>query len=239
MSIQTLWSYLLSGNSKELEEFHSALGDVEISLSPWKQRSNGDKIRIIEFTTPLKNPMGPKKALNREELRVITIESSAFVLKTTATSKGVPFANAFENHVQWVAQKIGNNTRLLITGECKFTTPVWGPLKGTINKESVNGMGRAYRILESLLAAKFGIVSSATPGSIAVVGGSSTVETGVAAVESSSGGVSSGSLSFLQSPTNPAVLIMVLAMFIILWRMAMMNTMTMQVIKRLAEASRA
>ena len=235
-SISNLWTYLLSGDSSELAEFHRNLGDVDVVLSPWRKRSSGQRSRVIQFSVPLKSPLGSKQAVNREELTISTLEARSFIINAAATSTGVPFANAFENYVQWVAKEERPGvTRLSITGECKFKTPVWGPLKGTINSESIKGMSRAYRTLESMIATKFGISSSLTPNSTA-----KTLIPGTTELASSTHGLvlpegDVGFMSFLQSPqSNPAVLIALIAMFIILWRMALLNTMTLHMLQRLA-----
>jgi hypothetical protein len=239
-SLQSLWTYLLSGNSSELAEFHRNLGDVDIVLTPWKKRpSSGNRTRVIQFSVPLKSPVGPKQAANREELTITQLQARAFIINAVATSAGVPFANAFENNVQWIAKEERSGvTRLSITGECVFKTPVWGPLKGTISNESIKGMSRAYRELESMLATKFGIISSLTPNSTAkslIPGASDSSLTTTGLVLPSNGLEGEGFMSFLQSPqSNPAVLIALIAMIIILWRMALLNAMTLHMFQRLA-----
>lgn len=239
-SINNLWTYLLSGKSSELVEFHRNLGDVDIALSPWKKRpTSGQRSRVIQFNVPLKNPLGPKQAGTREELTISRLEARSFVINAVATSTGVPFANAFENSVQWVAKEEKPGvTRLSITGECTFKKPVWGPLKGTINGESIKGMTRAYNILESMLATKFGILTSLTPNSAAktlIPGASDATLTTNGVVLPHGDAENEGFMSFLQSPhSNPAVFIALIAMFIILWRMALLNTMTLHMFQKLA-----
>jgi hypothetical protein len=243
-SLNNLWTYLLSGKSSELAELHRNLGDVDIMLSPWRKApSSGQRTRVIHFSVPLKNPLGPKKAGNREELTISRLEARSFVITAVATSTGVPFANAFENSVQWVAKEDRPGvTRLSITGECTFKTPVWGPLKGTIGSESIKGMSRAYRTLEDMLATKFGILSSLTPNSSAarmlIPGAADTTITDTDLGLPNSDVGNEGFMSFLQSPqSNPAVLIALIAMFIILWRMALLNTITLHMFQKLATKS--
>lgn len=239
-ALSNLWNYLLSGKSSELAEFHRTLGDIDIVLSPWRKRaSSGQRTRVIQFSVPLKSPLGPKQAVNREELTIAHLEARSFVINAVATSTGVPFANAFENHVQWVAKEERPGvTRLSITGECTFKAPVWGPLKGTISSESIKGMSRAYCTLEGMLATKFGIITSLTPNSAAkmlIPGASDTTSSTNDLLLPNGDAGNEGLLSFLQSPqSNPAVLIALIAMFIILWRMALLNTMTLHMLQRLA-----
>ena len=247
--IATLWSHLLSGDSNQLADFHLALGDVDVSLTPWKShRATGKRARVILFTVPLKNPLGPKQALNREELTIAHLSPRAFVLNAIATSTGVPFASAFENHVLWVVQQESpTTTRVTVTGDIVFTGSVFGLIKGTIQKESIKGMRRAYVTLESLLTTKFGILRTATPESM--VGALATTTTQIIAtgVSSSGGGLGFGGeapensvLSFLHSSqSNPAVLIMMVAMIVVIWRMAFLNTLTGQVFQRAMAAAAA
>ncbi len=241
--IANLWAYLLSGKSSELAQFHQNLGDVDVVLTAWRKRpSSGKRTRVINFSVPLKNPLGPKQAANREELTISHLEARVFVINAVATSSGVPFANAFENYVQWIAKEERPGvTRLSITGECCFKTPVWGPLKGTISNESIKGMSRAYQTLESMLATKFGILSSLTPNSTAkmlIPGASDNTFTALSADGlglPQNGANGEGFMSFLQSPqSNPAVLIALIAMFIILWRMALLNVATVHMFQKLA-----
>jgi hypothetical protein len=102
-------------------------------------------------------------------------------------------------------------------------------------------MSRAYQTLESMLATKFGILSSLTPNSTAkmlIPGASDNALTALAANGlglPQNGANGEGFMSFLQSPqSNPAVLIALIAMFIILWRMALLNVATMHMFQKLA-----
>ena len=237
ISLNSLWTYLLSGSSDELASFHRTLGDLDVTLTPWRKRPDNRRTRTIRFTTPLNKPLGPKQALNREEMVVEFISANAFVLRTTADSKGVPFASAFENHVLWVAHEQGAAiTRLTITGECIFTTPVWGPLRGTINKESIRGMQRAYKTLETILGDTFGILSSLTPDSgyttSTTSGKATTSLTSVAGDKTSLSDDQAGALFPGQPQFNPAMLIVVIAMIVLMWRMAMLNSVTMHILKK-------
>lgn len=142
VSIQTLWNHLMANDSEALVKFHKQLGEQGVSLGPWRQKPGGQRARILRFTTPLSNPVGPKKCSNTETLIATHTTATAFVITVSCTSEGVPFSSCFENHVLWVATAEGpNKTTLHISGECKFTKTVWGPLRGTISSESIKASG--------------------------------------------------------------------------------------------------
>jgi hypothetical protein len=226
VSLTELWAYLMSGAGIGLFDFHTNLGEQDVILSQWHQRSDGSRTRVVRFTTPLNNPLGPRQALNKEVLTPEYLGSDAWVVRTVCTSEGVPFASSFINTVQWVATAEGTHaTRLHITGDCKFVAPVWGPLKGTIRRESIRGMSRAYKTLKTSLVDRFGVVEPSHMQTHAVHAGSET---------------SSGLVALMQSHQgmNPAVIVAFVAMFFILWRMALLDAVGMQVMKRLAVAGR-
>ena len=133
-----LWAHLMGGSSDGLVAFHTQLGEREIVLTPWRKSPDGRPTRLLRYVTPLSNPLGPSQCTNRERITAVHVGATAFVVSASCTSQGVPFAGKFANAVQWVAVADGPYaTRLHITGECKFSAPVWGPLKGTISGESI------------------------------------------------------------------------------------------------------
>ncbi|KAI7835596.1 hypothetical protein COHA_010517 [Chlorella ohadii] len=137
ISLAALWLALFHNASSLLADFHQQLGDLDISISPWRQKDDVRR-RVMRYTTPLKNPLGPRQARNTEVLEAVQLTGQGFTLRARCTSEGVPFASCFANHVQWVATPHGtHSSRLVVTGECRFHSPVWGPLKGQIERESI------------------------------------------------------------------------------------------------------
>jgi len=89
----------------------------------------------------------------------------------------------------------------------------------------LQGMSKAYATLKTLLETRFGVVaSSATPNLAVGLPGPAT-------------DASSGIMSFLQGSqvANPAALVVMVAMFVLLWRMAMLDALALQVLQRLAQ----
>ena len=220
-----LWEYLMSGGSGGLVEFHRSLGEFNISISTWRKMRNGDRCRVLRFTTPLKNRLGPRQARNKEIFTVVHLQSDAWIVRSRCISEGVPFSSKFANNLQWVATSLDSSTtRLQITGACKFEPGVWGPLKGTISRESVLGMSRSYKTLRQVLQTKYGIDET-------------SIQPGIATKDIEK----SNMIGLLQSPqaANPAIIVAVLAMIFIVWRMALMDAFVLHIMRKIATGNRA
>lgn len=136
--IEDVWKAMLASSSDALVDFHEQNGDKDMKLGGWREQEDGSRTRFLKFVTPLKNPLGPKQAVNREHFTVVDMKSNGFTLEARCTSEGVPFSSSFENRVQWMAMSMpGQKTRIIISGECNFTGSVFGPFRGTISRESI------------------------------------------------------------------------------------------------------
>ena len=80
-------------------------------------------------------------------------------------------------------------------------------------------MTKAYATLQTLLATRFGVK-----------------EASVVAPAAPAAADAGSLLSYLQTPqSNPAVMVMIVAMFVLMWRMALLDTLAIQMLRRLAQ----
>lgn len=229
-TVQTFWTDMLTSASDQLASFHEKLGEKDIYLGSWREQIDGSRTRLLRFTTPLKNPLGPKQAFNNEHFTLEDMSATGFIVSAHCTSEGVPFANSFCNNVLWVATEVGpQTTRVIISGECNFTGSVFGPLKGTISRESIKGMSKAYQVMHSILANKYGCIEQDNTQVL------EKKKTTMLSGDIFPGG--GGMINALSNSaqTNPAVLVIVLATFLLIWRMAMLNTFYLQLAKQIAQ----
>jgi len=198
------------------------MDDRHIYLGSWREQEDGSRTRLLKFIKPLKNPLGPRQALNYESFMLVDMSPNGFIVEAICTTKGVPFSDSFENHLQWaVSHEDARLTRVVISGECNFTARVLGPLKGTISRESIKGMGYAYKTFGEILSEKYGIH---------VVEQDDKEEESLTLTRPSH---FSGLAHAAQ--TNPAVLVALLATMIILWRIIMTQTIYHAMLRRLAQ----
>ncbi|KAL4457399.1 hypothetical protein ABPG75_012264 [Micractinium tetrahymenae] len=262
LSLAAVWLALFRGSSAMLADFHQQLGDLAVTISPWHRQKDGSPPRrLLKYTTPLTNRLGPRQALNTEVLEAASLSPSGFSLSAKCTSEGVPFASSFANHVQWVATPHGTHLcRLVITGECRFHSPVWGPLKGQIERESLKGMAKAYRTLVCMLERQYGGVETVQPaggkaagsssskgaaaagtaGTVAVDADGSAAGQAGAAEQAAGAGEGLNISALLQSPqTNAAAFLAIIIVMLVVWRLAMtQQAMLLQVARNVASAVR-
>lgn len=223
-SVREFWNDMLSSSSSMLKDFHAQMDDKDIYLGSWREQENGSKTRLLKFIKPLKNPLGPKQAFNYESFRLVDMSPNGFVVEAVCSTQGVPFSTSFENHLQWaVSQEDALLTRVVISGECNFTARVIGPLRGTISRESIKGMGHAYKTFERILSDKYGVhvveLEDEDEESLEKALSRSSHFSGLAQA----------------AQTNPAVLVALLATVIILWRIIMTQTIYHAMLRRLAQ----
>lgn len=222
-SVREFWNDMLSSSSTILKDFHAQMNDKNIYLGSWREQEDGSKTRLLKFIKPLKNPLGPKQAFNYESFRLVDMSPNGFVVEAVCSTEGVPFSSSFENHLQWaVSHEDAHLTRVIISGECNFTARVIGPLRGTISRESIKGMGHAYDTFGKILSEKYGLHKVEHDKEEESVG------------ESLSQSFHFSGLSNA-AQTNPAVLVALLATMIILWRIIMTQTIYHAMLRRLAQ----
>lgn len=208
MPIAQAWTNLFSNSSSLLSDFHYSLGDVNISESSWKQLGD-KKFRTLTYTTPLSNPIGPKTAGNHEVLTILAMSPTLFVLQTRCVTEGVPFSGNFANYLQWSVTSCAKNACLLkVSAETRFHSPVWGPLKGKIEGESMKGIQKAYLKLENMLTTMF----RANKVHISAITEKPTHTKG--AVQ-------------LGPQSNPAVMLFVAMLLVLVWRMVLFDGLTL------------
>jgi len=89
-------------------------------------------------------------------------------------------------------------------------------------------MTKAYGTLQTMLESRFGVVPPSPVAVPASLLGNKPAEDGAT------------SLFFQHAPqVNPAVLVVVLAMVVLMWRMALLDTLTMQILRHVAQRAAA
>jgi hypothetical protein len=225
-SIERFWKVVFQNDSNVFEQYHAGMGDRDVYVGPWRQKKadggNGMiRRRRTSFVKPLKNPLGPRQAANQETFTIVDLSPAGFTCSCVCKTQGVPFSNSFQNELMWVGYQVEDNTmRLIVSGECVFTESVFGVLKGTIARESVSGMKKAYdTFFRRIIADQFGILE-----------GEERQQKNLANV-SGKAGITDGFMNLAQ--TNPAVLVALLATLIIMMRMVTTQSLYHQLLRKI------
>lgn len=229
-TVPEFWKAIFHSDSDAFERYHGSMGDKDIYVGPWREKvekpapgaPGGDQKmqrRRVSFIKPLKNPLGPRQAANQETFRVVDLTSNGFTCECICKTAGVPFSNSFQNELLWVGYQVEDNVmRLIVSGECRFTESVFGMLKNTIARESVNGMKSAYdTFFRKIVQEAFGIIE---PEPEEKTRGSSVTKAGMA----------DSAINLVT--TNPAVMVALLATIIIIMRMITQQSLYSQLLRK-------
>lgn len=132
-----------------------SLGYRQLSAGAWETAATHDgtasSSRRLSYSTPLSPrqrlllPFGPAAVACTDEQRLTAGGGSgdSVAVSSRCTSDGVPFADCFANQLEWrMEPTAGMATRVLLSAACVFHRPVLGPLRGQIERESLQASER-------------------------------------------------------------------------------------------------
>lgn len=232
-TVPLFWKAIFQNDSNVFQRYHASMGDKEIKVGPWREKTEkapdgrGRDLKVhrrrLSFVKPLKNPLGPRQAANKETFRVIDLTPNGFTCECICKTSGVPFATSFQNELLWVGYQVDDNAmRLIVSGECRFTEPVFGMLKNTIAKESVKGMKTAYDThFREIVRQQFGIMETDDQEEKQEKQRRTLV---------AKPGIADGAINLMT--TNPAVMVALLATIVIIMRMITQQSLYAQLLRR-------
>ena len=217
-TVDQFWKNIFQGDSNALDRYHRSMGDKEVYVGPWRQKE-GVRRRRVSFIKPLRNPLGPRQATNQETFTITDMSPNGFTCSCVCKTSGVPFSSSFQNELTWVGYQVEDNVmRLIVSGECKFTEAVFGPLRGTISRESVSGMKKAYdQFFRQIVRDEFGILEDEH-------------EDKKRGTLSTQRGMTDGVVNLAQA--NPAVLVALLATIVIIMRIITTRSLYSQLLNK-------
>jgi len=217
-TVAAFWKAIFQNDSDAFERYHASMGDRDIYVGSWREKeeeTNAEaeggsdmlRRRRVSFIKPLKNPLGPRQAANQETFRLVDLSPNGFTVECVCRTSGVPFASSFQNELLWVGYQVEDNVmRLIVSGECRFTESVFGMLKGTIVRESVQGMRNAYnKYFREVVREAFGVIEEEEG------------EDKKGGLVGAKGGLTDGVMNL--AATNPALFVALLAAIVIIMRM--------------------
>lgn len=126
--------------------FADSLGYLQLSAGAWQAAGEGAAAtRRVAYASPLSPrqrlllPFGPAAVACTDEQRLMHGSGGSVTVSSRCTSQGVPFADCFANRLEWRLEPGagGTATRVLLSARCTFHRPVLGPLRGQIERESL------------------------------------------------------------------------------------------------------
>ncbi|XP_044138468.1 protein Aster-A isoform X4 [Bufo gargarizans] len=139
----------LTADIRFITEFLQERKFTDIVVNPWVPDSSGKQSRIITYTIPINNPLGPKTA-NVVETQMLTysLKGSLCILDSQVVTHGIPYQDYFYTaHRYCMTSVTKNKARLRVSSEICYRKQPWSLVRSIIEKNSWNGMDEHFRQL--------------------------------------------------------------------------------------------
>ncbi|XP_072282650.1 protein Aster-A isoform X2 [Pyxicephalus adspersus] len=133
--------HALAFDTRFMSEFMEHRKFTDVIVNPWERDSNGKQTRVLNYTIPINNPLGPKTAPAVETQTLYNLKGSVFVLDTQVITQGIPYQDYFYTaHRYCISGMAKNKARLRVSSEICYRKQPWSLVRAIIEKNSWSGM---------------------------------------------------------------------------------------------------
>ncbi|KAM4652475.1 protein Aster-A isoform 2-T2 [Discoglossus pictus] len=131
----------LTSDTRFMSDFMELRKFTDVILNPWVRDSSGKQSRVINYTIPINNPLGPKSAPAVETQTQYGQRGSVWVMDTQVVTQGIPYQDYFYTcHRFCISSVARNKARLRVSSEICYRKQPWSLVRAIIEKNSWNGM---------------------------------------------------------------------------------------------------
>ncbi|XP_043456501.1 protein Aster-A isoform X1 [Prionailurus bengalensis] len=146
---------MLFSDSPFLQGFLQQCKFTDVTLSPWSGDSKCHQRRVLTYTIPISNPLGPKSAsvVETQTLFRRGPQAGACVVDSEVLTQGIPYHDYFYTaHRYCILGLARNKARLRVSSEIRYRKQPWSLVKSLIEKNSWSGIEDYFHHLERELA---------------------------------------------------------------------------------------
>ncbi|XP_019566193.2 protein Aster-A isoform X1 [Rhinolophus sinicus] len=146
---------MLFSDSPFLQGFLEQCKFTDVSLSPWTGDSKCHQRRVLTYTIPISNPLGPKSAsvVETQTLFRRSPQAGGCVVDSEVLTQGIPYQDYFYTaHRYCILGLARNKARLRVSSEIRYRKQPWSLVKSLIEKNSWSGIEDYFHHLERELA---------------------------------------------------------------------------------------
>ncbi|XP_076988277.1 protein Aster-A isoform X3 [Tamandua tetradactyla] len=146
---------MLFSDSPFLQGFLQQCKFTDVTLSPWSGDSKCHQRRVLTYTIPISNPLGPKSAsvVETQTLFRRSPQAGGCVVDSEVLTQGIPYQDYFYTaHRYCILGLARNKARLRVSSEIRYRKQPWSLVKSLIEKNSWNGIEDYFHHLERELA---------------------------------------------------------------------------------------
>nr|XP_048294236.1 protein Aster-A isoform X2 [Myodes glareolus] len=146
---------MLFSDSSFLQGFLQQCKFTDVTLSPWSSDSKCHQRRVLTYTIPISNPLGPKSAsvVETQTLFRRGPQAGGCVVDSEVLTQGIPYQDYFYTaHRYCILGLARNKARLRVSSEIRYRKQPWSLVKSLIEKNSWSGIEDYFHHLERELA---------------------------------------------------------------------------------------
>ncbi|XP_013377814.1 PREDICTED: GRAM domain-containing protein 1A isoform X2 [Chinchilla lanigera] len=146
---------MLFSDSPFLQGFLQQCKFTDVTLSPWSGDSKCHQRRVLTYTIPISNPLGPKSAsvVETQTLFRRGPQAGGCVVDSEVLTQGIPYQDYFYTaHRYCILGLARNKARLRVSSEIRYRKQPWSLVKSLIEKNSWSGIEDYFHHLERELA---------------------------------------------------------------------------------------
>ncbi|TEA42662.1 hypothetical protein DBR06_SOUSAS1610168, partial [Sousa chinensis] len=146
---------MLFSDSPFLQGFLQQCKFTDVTLSPWSGDSECRQRRVLTYTIPISNPLGPKSAsvVETQTLFRHGPQAGGCVVDSEVLTQGIPYQDYFYTaHRYCILGLARNKARLRVSSEIRYRKQPWSLVKSLIEKNSWSGIEEYFHHLERELA---------------------------------------------------------------------------------------
>ncbi|XP_060222685.1 protein Aster-A isoform X2 [Meriones unguiculatus] len=146
---------MLFSDSPFLQGFLQQCKFTDVTLSPWSSDSKCHQRRVLTYTIPISNPLGPKTAsvVETQTLFRRGPQAGGCVVDSEVLTQGIPYQDYFYTaHRYCILGLARNKARLRVSSEIRYRKQPWSLVKSLIEKNSWSGIEDYFHHLEREIA---------------------------------------------------------------------------------------
>ncbi|XP_048185718.1 protein Aster-A isoform X2 [Perognathus longimembris pacificus] len=146
---------MLFSDSPFLQGFLKQCKFTDVTLNPWSGDTKCHQRRVLTYTIPISNPLGPKSAsvVETQTLFRRGPQAGGCVVDSQVLTQGIPYQDYFYTvHRYCILGLARNKARLRVSSEIRYRKQPWSLVKSLIEKNTWSGIEEYFHHLERELA---------------------------------------------------------------------------------------
>ncbi|XP_039181491.1 protein Aster-A isoform X3 [Crotalus tigris] len=145
---------MLFSDSQFIHSFLDQRKFTDVALSSWSGDSKCHQSRVITYTIPISNPLGPKVApvVETQTLFRASSKNGGCVVDSEVVTQGIPYQDYFYTvHRYCITTVAKSKARLRVSSEIRYRKQPWTLVKTFIEKNAWSGVEEYFQHLELAL----------------------------------------------------------------------------------------